>query len=381
MNGKRKILVLADWYVPGYKAGGPIRSVSNIVNTFKEEFDFSLVTRDTDYLEDKPYPGIKSNEWVWIDDRVRVWYFSKDKLNRATLTELLSEGQYDVIYFNSFFSYYFSLLPLYLLTRKIRSKARIILAPRGMLAANALNIKRTKKKAFIAAAKFIGLHKGITWHASSQLEEQEIKDIFPRAEVKIALNLPSPVQPSWQQRTKIPGSVRLFFLSRIAIKKNLHAGILALAQVRNDVQFDIYGPVDEQAYWDKCRDLIRKLPSNIKVDYKGAIGNEQVHATIQGYHFMLFPTLNENFGHVILESLAAGCPVIISDQTPWKELETKKAGWDIPLDDPSAFTSVIEKCAAMDQQEYNEWSQHAYRHAATFLHDPASVEANRKLFS
>ena len=50
------------------------------------------------------------------------------------------------------------------------------------------------------------------------------------------------------------------------------------------------------------------------------------------YHFFILPTLGENFGHVFIEALAAGCPLIISNRTPWLELEKKGIGWDIPLE-------------------------------------------------
>ena len=382
MAARRKILVFVDWYLPGYKAGGPIRSVANIVNSLSDELDFSIVTRNTDYLETSPYHGIESNKWIRLNDHVSAWYFSSDQLNRKNLEQLLAAEEFDTVYLNSFFSLSFSLLPLFLLKYRIKKQVRIILAPRGMLAQNALNIKRTKKRLFLAFAKLLGLHKGVLWHASSALEAAEIKAVFPSADIKVALNLPSPERVELKQREKSRGEVRIFFLSRIALKKNLLSAIKAVAGTGEGVkvQYDIYGPVDEQDYWEQCKRVISELPPHTSVTYKGSIENTKVQDTLQNYHFMLFPTLNENYGHVILESLSAGCPVIISDQTPWKGLEQEKAGWVLPLNDHRSFSSVIEKCAAMDQQEYNEWSAAAFKYASGFLSSEQTLKQNRELF-
>ncbi len=59
MNTKKKILVFIDWYIPGFKAGGPIRSCANIVQHLSSDFEFYFITSDTDYCEDKPYENIK----------------------------------------------------------------------------------------------------------------------------------------------------------------------------------------------------------------------------------------------------------------------------------------------------------------------------------
>ena len=53
-----------------------------------------------------------------------------------------------------------------------------------------------------------------------------------------------------------------------------------------------------------------------------------------------FPAHGENYGHVIAEAMAAGCPVLISDQTAWRNLEEKGAGWDLPLDAPGRFRAA-----------------------------------------
>ena len=59
-----------------------------------------------------------------------------------------------------------------------------------------------------------------------------------------------------------------------------------------------------------------------------------------------FPTLGENYGHVIYEALDSGCPVLISDQTPWRGLSEVGAGWDLPLDKPDLFRQACKRSFA-----------------------------------
>ena len=99
------------------------------------------------------------------------------------------------------------------------------------------------------------------------------------------------------------------------------------------------------------------------------------------YHFSLLQTQHENFGHSIIESMAAGCPVIISDQTPWRGLEAVKAGWDIPLKEETALLKAIETCCKMDQQTFNEYSKAAFNYASQVINNPGLVEDNKLLFA
>src|SRR5690349_17506499 len=57
------VLVPCDYYLPGYKAGGPIRTVSALVERLSDEFQFAVVTRDRDLDESAPLSGIEPNVW------------------------------------------------------------------------------------------------------------------------------------------------------------------------------------------------------------------------------------------------------------------------------------------------------------------------------
>ena len=101
----------------------------------------------------------------------------------------------------------------------------------------------------------------------------------------------------------------------------------------------------------------------MSVEYKGLIDHEEVIDTFSDYDAFLFPTLSENYGHVIAESLSAGCPVIISDQTPWTPVNEKGAGWAMALSDEDGYISVMRRLATMTNDEWISMSYAARAYA------------------
>lgn len=382
MESKKKILVFVDWYLPGFKAGGQIRTVANMVAYMKDEFDFWIVTSDTDLHEADAYPGIVSDKWINGPDGSQVIYLSEGKRNYKTIKSIILEARADVIYLNSVFSKTFTLYPLMVRKRHLPVR-RLVLAPRGMLGKGAMQIKSLKKKSFLFWARLTGLYRNVRWHASTVNEEAEIRRVFPGAgTVNVALDLSEPREITFKAREKIPGKLNMVFLSRISPKKNLDMALQLLASVskQSSVVFDIYGPVEDPAYWKQCEALINAMPSHVRVSYKGSIPNTQVATVLQHYHLSILLTFNENFGHSIIESMVAGCPVLLSDQTPWRNLTAEKAGWDIALNDEAAIQQAIEEMTGMNQHEFDQWSKNAMEYARKVIFNPHDIEQNRKLF-
>jgi glycosyltransferase involved in cell wall biosynthesis len=380
LNNRKKIIVFIDWFLPGYKAGGPIQSCANLIDHLKDEYDFSVVTRDTDYCETQPYPNVKSNEWNILPNGKRVYYFSSDQLNKKNIKVLIKKEQYDIIYMNGIFSFWFTLLPLYYAKKK--NAKNIVIAARGMFAVSALSIKKIKKRFFLLVVKIIRLFNGIIFQATTQQESNDIKtELGKKVQIKIAPNLPKKKNTNaLYHRIKEKGCVRIVNIARISPEKNLKYALEVLQKVKGKVEFDIYGPVYNKPYWDECSVLIQNMPLNVKVFYKQSIESERIEEALKNYHFMFMPTRGENFGHIILESLSSGCPVIISDQTVWRNLEEKKIGWDLSLLNHDNFTKVIERAVKMSQEEYDSISNRAFNYAHTFINNKETIEQNIDLF-
>ncbi|MBK7856398.1 MAG: hypothetical protein IPJ79_17245 [Bacteroidetes bacterium] len=147
MSSQKSVAILVDWFLPGYKAGGPIRSCANIIAHLKNDFSFSVITADCDANETTPYQGIKSNTWNIRTEGTNVFYFSKTFSKYKNLKALLLNGSFQVWYMNSLFSVFFTLFPL-IIARFNNVNAKLIVAPRGMLGDGALQIKPFKKKYF-----------------------------------------------------------------------------------------------------------------------------------------------------------------------------------------------------------------------------------------
>ena len=340
MAAKKTILIFIDWYLPGFKAGGPIQSCANLVSHLKGDFNFKIITRDTDYCETIPYPAVKSNAWNMIDEQTQVYYLSADCLTRREMQRLINETAFDIAYLNGIFSFSFTIIPLFYL-RKLSDK-KIIVAARGMLAPGALAIKSLKKQVFLTAARVMKLFNKVTFHATSSEERKDIARVFGNmSHILIAGNLSKKIDlPSFHPKTKTAGTLKLINIARVAPEKNLKFALEILKDVSANIIFDFYGPVYNKPYFDECMQLLSSMPPHIKVSYKQVIPNSEVPEILKNYDAMLMPTLGENFGHIILESLIASCPVIISDQTPWQQLDSDNSGRAIPLNNKNAFIAV-----------------------------------------
>ena len=386
------ILTFVDYYLPGYKSGGPVRSIANLVDRLGSDFRFVVVTTDRDCGDREAYPGIRHGSTRQVG-KAEVIYVARSVSPFSLVARVVRQVAPDVIYLNSFFSRTFSIVPIVLRRLGVIPWSPVVLAPRGEFSPGALNIKSKRKQLFLAAASAIRLHDDVTWQASSAYEADDIRRCIPGLEqdqmskivvapIMVAPDLVETGPPINRRaaRQKRRDSLRAVFLSRLTRKKNLDTALRILRQVRGRVDFSIAGPIEDADYWKKCQQLIHTLPENVTVHYLGAVDPADVPNVLARHDLFFFPTLGENYGHVILEALTAGCPVLLSDQTPWRQLTEDGVGWDLPLDGLDRFRDVLEQCIAMDDATFAEWSERAAAYGLRKASDPHAVEANRRLF-
>jgi glycosyltransferase involved in cell wall biosynthesis len=368
----KKVLVLADYYWPGFKSGA-LRTVVNMVDRLGDRFEFHVITRNHDGGDPTPYTTVKANAWNSVGN-ARVYYGEPQKLTRSVLRKLVREVEPDVIYLNSCFA---RMSVKFLLLRRLGQVPRIpvVLAPEAELMPSNLALKGSKKKLYCAVAFPLGLYRNLIWKAASEPELRDIQStIGADCDAHLAPNMPpKTILPDFEfsdKPEKQSGQMRLVFISRIMEKKNLTFALKVLAQAKGQIEFDIFGPIEDPAYWSECQALIERLPANVRANYRGAIEHEKVAPTLASYHYFFLPTLGENFGHVVIESLAAGTPALISDRTPWRELTVRRIGWDIALEDEAAWHAAIQRCVEMDGREFAEWSDASRSYAMDWLASP-----------
>jgi glycosyltransferase involved in cell wall biosynthesis len=364
LTAKKTILILCDWFLPGYLAGGPIQSIATLSKQLGHDVHFKIITTDRDFRSGKPYSNVTINEWTSFEGRT-VFYVSPENMNADFVLNLIQNTSHDTLYLNSLFSKLFTIYPLkWKQQGKINS--RIVLAPRGMLRDGALAVKPVKKQLFLLYAKFTGLFKHVHWQATSAEESAEIKKrIGANVRLSEVSNLPA-MAGEIKAIEKKAGSLKLCFIARMVEIKNLNFAIEVLKEIKEaTVIFDVYGPREDEAYWELCENNSKTLPANITFTYKSVLKPEEIGAAISRYHALLLPTQTENFGHIIAETFSNGRPVVISDQTPWRGLEAKKAGFDVALNNKAKFAEAVKQLAALDQEGFDEMSKHceAYIHS------------------
>ena len=354
-----KILCFIESYLPGTKGGGPVRGLSNMVAQLSERHEFFILTRNHDYQDSKTYTLVESNQWIKNTDGIRVFYASDRNWKRASV-EAIEILKPDWIYLSGAFSPMTRALLSSCKSNKAFQNCKVLLAPHGNLSPVALQHHSWRKRAWIYYAKLRNLYSGISWHAASARETAQIARSFGAdediREVPMAPALhdafESEVTENRESRAPDMDSdfgqpvacFRLVYFGRMSPEKNLPFAFDLLARFaaqhpKQTVVYDLIG-AGEPAYEAELRALSAKLPSTVQVNLLGQLGPDALQASLRAegeepasltplssrYHAMLMPSLTENFSYAVLESLQAGIPVLISDQTPWRGLQAAGVG-------------------------------------------------------
>jgi glycosyltransferase involved in cell wall biosynthesis len=218
-----------------------------------------------------------------------------------------------------------------------------IVAPRGMLSAGSMSTRFYRKKFYLVLARYTGLFSNTVFHATSKHEMGDIKKHFGSSvSIKYAANLPGNVVEPIFKDSKSKGCIKLVIIARVSPEKNIAFALEVLKGVKGKVELNLFGSIYDNNYWENCLDIIESLPENVYVNYQESIEPAKIKETLRAGDFLILPSTGENFGHIIFESFAVGTPVIISDQTPWRNLDKEKIGWDIPLSNREKFIDTIE---------------------------------------
>lgn len=354
---KKKIFVFLGGYLPAQKYGGPVTSIVNLIDNLKDYYDFYIISNDHDLDDPKKLKGIHDG---WNDVRgAKVLYIKEEDYGTSNFVEIMSTFNVSMVYLSSVF-YYQMNRPAIKAAKKMGIP--ILLAPRGEINENALGIKKTKKKAYLHFLKTSGFLNNIYFHATSEEEKRNIEKFLNISEKKIYLLPNMHGLRKKKLNTKEKNSLKIVFMSRIQEKKNLLYAIDIVSKLAGNVEFDIYGPIEQKNYWNKCKKAIAETNDNIVIKYCGALNPVEAKEVFKSYDCFLFPTLSENYGHVIVEAILSNCPCVISrDTTPWDDIHGN-GGFSIYLEEKDEFVRTLNKISNMNEIEYTELCEKTSRY-------------------
>jgi hypothetical protein len=187
---RKTIMVFCDYYLPGFQSGGGMWTIVNLVERFRDRYDFFIVTRNHDGKADtRPYTEVRTGEWNQLNG-AQVFYVDRSLLNIRTFTRLIEDVKPDLVFLNSVFS---QPSITFLRSRRQRSifEIPVIVSPCGELAGAALKLKAAKKRLFLTYARLVGLYRNVLWRGSFDTDSEEIKSaIGAGIEIMCAPDLP-----------------------------------------------------------------------------------------------------------------------------------------------------------------------------------------------
>ena len=358
---KVKLLIFIDWYVPAFKAGGPVSSIQNLVKLLNKEYEIFIFTSAYDLNSTVAHSNIPLNQWV-EDHYMEKVYYNTQPLTHSKINNIIEVTQCKHIYFNSLFSINYFIKPLIFLPKA--KKLGVFLSPRGMLHPKAFSQKKCKKIIFISILKLLPIFKRIKIIASTLEEAQYIKQKGFKNDLVVVNNVPElsyfDLSIEFKQRSFIT-------ISRIAEEKNSIGTLLSFSKLKHPAQLVWIGDAPQNNYAKRFWNVVNSLPKHLSFKHLGALGKQDIKKHLQESAFFILPTFGENFGHAIFEALSAGKPAIIGSNTPFTDLEGNKAGF---LVDPTDYNQIADKMyclISLGEQTYYTMAENARNYAKSTI--------------
>jgi len=337
-----KIFVITPYFYPAKEAGGPVISLKNLIKNINK--DFVVLTSNLEIRSGKKIFNSLESILFKRMYNTDIFYFNFNNIFRFIFHYKKIIKVYRSVYLNSFFNYKFSFIPILLFKK-------VILSPRGEFSPEALAKRKYLKKIYLSLFKIVSIRNNIIFHSTSLVETEDIYNLFPKSKIVQISNLSLVEKPKSKSINKNQNELKILYISRILPHKNLNFVIETLSKLSKlNIELSIYGVIEDQKYWELCLEKLNAV--GIKYNFNGYVNNEDIGKIFSNHHLFFLPTLGENFGHIISESLQYSCPVLISDQTPWKKLSNFKCGWDISLENEDKFSEKILKMYRMENDEF-----------------------------
>lgn len=345
-----KILHVVPTYFPAVRYGGPIHSVHGLCNALAEAgHDVHVYTTAVDGPGDLDVPLAV----VTLVDRVKVHYFPSRWLRRLYWSPSMRRALqadipgFDIVHLHSIF-----LWPT-LAAARISKQYGVpyLVAPRGMLVKELVRMKgRLQKRAWLALVERRTLSEAAALHATSESERQAIVEFgYPIPTIEV---VPNGVRlPELHPESGSSPERFILFLGRISWKKGLDRLVIAMRWL-DGVQLKVVGN-DEEGLRPELERLAATQGVADRIDFLGPLSGEEKNKLLGAADLLVLPSYNENFGNVVLESLACGRPVAITREVGLAHSVEAAGAGRIVAGEPEAMArdlaAMLGDSAAMDR--------------------------------
>lgn len=361
-----RLNVFHAYFPPAVKAGGPPRSLQALCEALDNAVDIRVFCSGKD-LDGSSLPVV-TNQFVKPVENKKYQVCYSPKVFKL-IREILGA---DCSYVNGIYSLPYNLMPL------LFAGGKRVLSVRGMLAPQALEKKKLKKRLYLFLLKGIIRLRPVVFHATSRLEETDIRRVFGNsARCYLIPNLSGfSGKPQLTERT---GTLKLGTIALISPMKNHLRVLEAIEMLDGELEYHIWGTVMDADYWQTCQEKIAQLPDGVKVFYHGHCLHEEIAGNLAQLHVVVQPSESENFGHSLVEALVMGRPIITSHHTPWNELAENKAGINVNVE-ASEIAGAIAFFRAMNATELMGWGKGAMAYISNRNDDEGYRSNYLKLF-
>jgi glycosyltransferase involved in cell wall biosynthesis len=346
-----KILHVVPTYYPAVRYGGPIRSVHGLASALADQgHNVHVYTTNADGDGVSP---VRLGEPSQLDG-VTVWYFATSigrRLYRSPGMRkalAVNVASFDLVHLHSVF-----LWPTSVAAQAARKQGvPYVLSPRGMLVADLIQRRSSlAKRSWIALFERRNIERAAAVHLTSEIEASEFKALgfrCTRSDV-VANGIELPANELLSNK---PGAIcgngtarpYVLFLGRLNWKKGIDRLIPAMAQIRNaDL---LLAGNDEENYRPELEALARRCGVFDQVRFLGPVDDERKWSLLSSAKILALPSYSENFGNVVLEAMAARCPVIVTPEVGIADVVLEAQCGIVTQGDPEKLGLEIKRLLA-----------------------------------
>lgn len=319
-----RLLLVSLYFRPAMRYGGPIVSTWNLCRGLAESgVRVRVLTTDADGRGRLPGPS----GWRALAPGVEARHCRR-LLGEFGAPGLLAQLPREVAAADAVYVSGLWVWPLPALALLARIAGRpLVVAPRGMLLAQALAAKAGKKRLFLAVLALAG--RQVVWHVTSAEEGAAVAARFPAA---WRIELPNPVEVPQPPPAPDPAAPPyLLYLGRLHPHKQVDRILTAFAE------WLAAAPAPGAELWiagggeARERQALEALAERLGIaprmrflgEVEGAAKAELL-ASAQG---LLLASKSENFGQSVAEALAHGTPAVVTRTAPWRALDERGCGF------------------------------------------------------